>query len=133
MKKLNSLMCFVGDKVSRAGIHKGFPYRIPETFKEAHNLIFFVFFSKIEWEREEHKIWIFREGEIERFMNLVKLMKNVESTSIDGIFETLWSHLFKIEGMTKCMSNTIREEIDLQNMKSWKAIGLCNWGMVWIC
>ena len=49
---------------------------------------------------------------------------------LGGIFETLWSHLFKIEGMTKCMSNTIRVEIDLQNRKSWKAIGLCNWGMV---
>ena len=49
MKKLSSLMCFVGDKVSRAGIHKGFPYRIPETFKEAHNLIifYFYFFQKL--------------------------------------------------------------------------------------
>ena len=35
-------MCFVGDKVSRAGTGKGFSYRILETLKEAHNLIIFV-------------------------------------------------------------------------------------------
>ena len=40
-------MCFVGDKVSRAGIGKAFNYRIPKTLKEAHNLIFFFFFQKI--------------------------------------------------------------------------------------
>ena len=39
-------MCFVGDKVSRAGVGKAFNYRIPKTLKEAHNLIFF-FFQKI--------------------------------------------------------------------------------------
>ena len=96
-KKQSSLMCFVGDKVSRAGVGKGFPYRILETLKEAHNLIIFVFifFSKIEWEREEHKIWIFREGEIERFMNLVKSMKSVESTSVVYLkpFEVIYSRL----------------------------------------
>ena len=56
-------MCFVGDKVSRAGIHKGFPYRIPETFKEAHNLIFFVFFQKLN---EKEKIITFEFFEKER-------------------------------------------------------------------
>ena len=90
-------MCFVGDKVSRAGVGKAFPYRIPKTLKEAHNLIFFFFFffSKIEWEREEHNIWIFREGEIERFMNLVKSMKSVESTSVVYLkpFEVIYSRL----------------------------------------
>ena len=43
-RRESSLMCFVGDKVSRAGICKGFSYRIPKTLKEAHNLIF-LFFS----------------------------------------------------------------------------------------
>ena len=62
MKKLSSLMCFVGDKVSRAGIRKGFPYRIPETFKEAHNLIFFVFFQKLN-EKEKSIKFEFLEKE----------------------------------------------------------------------
>ena len=97
-KKRSSLMCFVEDKVSRACIGKAFPYRIPKTLKEAHNLIFFFFFnsfSKIEWEREEHNIWIFREEEIERFMNLVKLMKSMESTSVVYLkpFEVIYSRL----------------------------------------
>ena len=48
-------MCFVGDKVSRACIGKAFPYRIPKTLKEAHNLIFFFFLIPFQKLNEKEK------------------------------------------------------------------------------
>ena len=49
-------MCFVGDKVSGAGVGKAFNYKIPKTLKEAHNLIFFFFFSFQKLNEKEKSI-----------------------------------------------------------------------------
>ena len=85
--------------------------------------------KKNEEEEEEEAPWWRRDREIYEHSEI----DEKHGEHLGGLFETLWSNLFKIKGMTKCMSNTVREEIDLQNRKSWKAIGSHNWGMVWLC